>query len=531
MLNIVSIFEATIRILHIIQRLSRGGAARSLMATSKYSSRMGDCRHRVVSLAAAEPAALKMAEDAGVVALETPDATLLRQEMEAADVVQVEFWNSPEVYAWLRQDHPAMRLILRAHVAGHKPPQVLTRALMEYSDHVVVASPFTMELPALQNLRTGRKAETVDLVYPAADFERLEGIELRPHSGFNVGYIGTVDFLKMHPNFIAMSSRVNVPEARFMVYGGGAGFAVLRQQAERQRVADRFEFKGYIENIRTALESLDVFGYPLCEDNYSATDVVLEEVMFAGVPPIVFPYGGAYRQVIHNRTGLIVHSEEEYAQAIEFLYHHPEERLRLSRNAREFARRNWGGELAAKQFIEIYKRLASEPKRTRRWTEGTVRMKLGFRGSLDELAAAAKGAVAFIETLGDTAPQFGISLISQDWDALFETEETIAHSSPVLIGAGGGGIFHYRSYYPQDPFLRLWTGLVLQNQNRDALAVAEFTAARRFGLAHWRVSWYLAQSALRLGEKEMAAQSLRKVLEEAPSFEEAQRLLKQLDAI
>lgn len=51
--------------------------------------------------------------------------------------------------------------------------------------------------------------------------------------------------------------------------------------------------------------------------------------------------------MINNYTGLVAQSESEYTQAIEYLYHHPEERLRLGRNAKEYAQQLFGAENVA----------------------------------------------------------------------------------------------------------------------------------------------------------------------------------------
>src|SRR5256714_15389959 len=93
------------------------------------------------------------------------------------------------------------------------------------------------------------------------------------------------DFSKMHPRYVAMSADVDVPGVRFVVCGAGAGFPALARQAEQLGVGDRFELRGWVDDIRPVIARLDVFGYPLCEDNYSASDLVLQEVMYAGVPP------------------------------------------------------------------------------------------------------------------------------------------------------------------------------------------------------------------------------------------------------
>ena len=69
-------------ILHIIQGLSLGGAARSMIATSKYSSRFGNFRHSVVSLLPAEPDAIELAKEAGISMLSAPDKHTLFNEIE-----------------------------------------------------------------------------------------------------------------------------------------------------------------------------------------------------------------------------------------------------------------------------------------------------------------------------------------------------------------------------------------------------------------------------------------------------------------
>ena len=110
--------------------------------------------------------------------------------------------------------------------------------------------------------------------------------------GFNVGYIGTLDWVKMHPDFLEISAGIRIPEARFIICGRGAGEAKLREAARSRGLEDRFQFLGFVEEIASIIEVLDVFGYPLCAGNYSAADLVLQEVMFAGVPPVIFAHGG-----------------------------------------------------------------------------------------------------------------------------------------------------------------------------------------------------------------------------------------------
>ncbi|MGD1701850.1 glycosyltransferase, partial [Dapis sp. BLCC M229] len=489
-----------LNILHIIQQLSLGGAARSMIATAKYSSRMGIAQeHRILSLLGGLPEAVLLAETEGMYVINQVNQKTIWREIEAADIVHIHFWNNPEIYELLYSELPAMRLVLWFKIIGDKPPHIITKELLEYTDFAIVTSPYTLELPIFENLSSEEKNSSIDVVYGIADFDRLRDFQAQPHNKFNVGYIGTVDFAKMHSNYVGMSAKVNIPNVNFIVCGGINNY--LRQEAEKLRVRESFDFRGYVEDIRSVLEILDVFGYPLCEDTYATSEKSLQEAMWVGVPPVVFPYGGVKKLVIDNQTGLIVDNEVEYKNAIEYLYFHPEERLRLGRNAREYARQNFHPEQATKKINEIYDRLLQQPKRKRGW-------------SLNKIS----GAELFIQSLGNAASNFSVSLTSANISELLAAETQIANSSPVLCNRDGGGIFNYRNYYSKDGYLRLWSGLVLQKQGQHHQAISEFTAGINLGYNHWRIWFYLAISAEKINRLNLAEKILRQVREKAPNF-------------
>jgi glycosyltransferase involved in cell wall biosynthesis len=455
----------------------------------------------------ASSAGTRWAEQADIPVLAAPEPARLQAAIAQADIVQVHFWNAPELYALLRSNWPPARLVLWLHIGGDQPPQVVTRELVEWADRVVSASSNTDSLPVVQAL----PAETRAYVQATADLERLFGLRPQPHAGFNVGYIGTVDFSKMHSDFVALHAVVDISVARFVVCGAGPAYTRLRQQALEHGAAGRFDFRGFEPDVASVLEVLDVFGYPLCPYNYSGAELVLQEAMCAGLPAVVFPYGGAARQVTHNVTGLVVNDALSYKHAIEYLYQRPAERARLGENARQFAQREFDAGRTGRQFNAIYAGLMQSPKRPRHWP-----------------SPSQPAAEQFVESLGGTAPQFAASLRSTGVQACLEAEAWIAAASPLLSSPSAGGILHYRRCYPHDPFLRLWAGLVFQGQGRPALAVAEFNAAQKLGLTHWRVAWYLAQSAVACSAPALAEGALATVLTAAPDFGPAQQLARQL---
>jgi len=503
------------KILHIIQQLSRGGAARAMMGVAKHSSRQGTdptaaggktYQHSVMSLDPPESQAAAIAREAGMRIVYPRSQGEMWREMESADIVHLHFWNNPIIYALLRSPLPPMRLLLWFHIAGDKPPQIVTNEAIALADFALACSPYTYECAAFQSLPLEVKRQKTGMVYAPADFDRFSDLTRRSHDRFNVGYIGTIDFVKMHPNYVPMSAKIDVPGVRFIVCGDGI-IQELQQQAAKLGAGYRFEFRGLVEDIKPVLEILDVYGYPLCEETYAAAELNLQEVMYAGVPPVVFPYGGVKRLVINNETGLIVNSELEYKEAIEYLYHHPEERARLGRNARKYALENFGAENAARELNLIYDKIMAMPKRQR----------LG--------EAQKSGAELFVASLGDAAPQFFKSLTSSNIEELLAADKQIGASSSVLCNQYGGGIWHYRDRYPKDAYLRFWSGLVFLHQEKNAEAISEFKEAKNLGFQHWRLGWYLGRAAAKINDLALAKKALLELLNYSPSFQPAIKML------
>ena len=476
------------KILHIIDRLSGAGPTRSAIAAAKYLSSLGySYQHRLITLqSVAYPLALILAKKAGITVLRKPARNIVLQEIENADIVTIHFWNNPEMYQFLRSELPKMRVLIWFKILGDRPPQIITPELVDYTDVALPTSYRTLELPVFQT--ASDSVEQTEVIYGMADFERLADLQPQPHDNFNVGYIGTVNFSKMHPNYISMCAEINLPDIRFIICGGGIE-KQLKQQVEQLGISERFDFRGYVELIKPVLQILDVFGYPLCEDTYATSEKSLQEAMYAGIPSVVFPYGGVKYLVRDGETGLVVHSDKEYQQAIEYLYHHPQERTRLGLNAQKYARENFDSHKIARQLHLVMQKLLDIPKSKHCW--GDFKQKQAIELSPAQL---------FVQSLGNTAEQFTISMTSKNISELSIAERAIAQSSPLLTG-GEGGIFQYRNFYPEDPYLRLWSGLLLLEQQKYSKALREFQTVVSLGLEQWRVEPYIEKVTKQLTDK------------------------------
>ncbi len=448
----------TIRVTHVIQALSRGGAGRAALS-------LADDASTIVSLAPADALMRTRARVRGATVLEGEQHV---QALREADAVVVHFWNTPELYDLLRGGLPPVRLAVWAHVAGDSPPHVVTRELVELADVFAVTASHTAELPVF---------DVPPAVIPAApEAERLAGAERRAHDGFTVGYVGTLDFAKLHPRFAELCASVDVPDARFVVCGAGEAAAPLAADG-------RFELRGYVEEIGPLFGELDVFGYPLAPGNYATSDVALQEAMAAGVPPVVLAHGEPGNLVEHGITGLVARDEDEYVRAIEHLHAHPEERIRLGENARARTRRRAGD--AAREWTALLTELVDRPKAPRP-------------------ARPLAGARAFVESLGGTAPEFATSLDARTDDEAIEAETRIFAAPPALTSASAGGVLHYRRRCAEDGHLRLWSALVLEAGEKHVLAIAELRRALQLGCDTPRVRGYLARAAEAIGAKEAA---------------------------
>jgi len=422
---------------------------------------------------------------------------------------------------FLNSDFPPCRLIAWCHVGGHLRPQLITKKIIDFFDMTVACSPYTYECNAIQSLPENTREERTDMVYGPTDFENFNGITPMPHNGFNVGYIGTVDYTKMHKRFIEMCKMIQIDDAKFIVCGGNMG-GHLPWKAKQLGIGEKMDFRQYVDPGSVLCE-LDVYGYPLCEDTYAASELNIQEAMFAGVPVVAFPYGGIKRLITDHQTGLLVNTEKEYAEAIEYLYHNPVERKRIGSNAAQYAQQVFGAENAAPNMKKVYDKVLSIPKLKRKWSLGgdAVRYAPGEMDPPQE-EDLVSGSDYFIESLGDQGEEFKLSKMSVDISEIFEAEKEIACLSDLMQRTVRNS---YGNYYNNDPYFRLWTALFLMRHGNYMEAAMHLAKSIEFGLGHWRVLWYLCQACDAMGEKAYAKKLAEKIVQESPQFNEAREYL------
>lgn len=441
-------------ILHITPHLG-GGVGKVLLNYLKNIKANSSFSHKILSLEYANEEALLSARNANISIVDRmslhPAAVLAA--VAAADIVLVHWWNHPLLYAFLvRESLPACRLVFWSHISGFHPPYVFARQALAYPDLFVFTTPISFQTPEVRCLDklTRRRLR---VIWSTGGIGEALGVRPKPHAGFNIGYIGTVDYAKMHPHFLKMCSKVNIPAARFIICGS-SNEKVIQRESRHYDSGGRFVFTGYVKDVSSYLAEFDVFGYPLAPYHYGTCEQALCESMAAGVPPVVLA-NRAESCIVENRvTGIIARDEKAYPRAIEMLYRNPGLRKELSRNAKKTAKQRFSIERMVGAWESVFREVLDIPKTSKSW--------LGvFRGKRTTAAQV------FCESLGDRASSFRKNLEAvggkekkQSLDAIRKIYET----SGLWRAKTRGTPSHYHHFFPEDRLLKLWSRTAISRE-------------------------------------------------------------------
>lgn len=424
-----------IRILHITPHLG-GGVGKALAGLVEQDGRLGaGIEHQILCLESPEKSQfVEKVRRAGCKLKLCPSQSELLEAIREADVVQLEFWNHPAtVRALCSVPLPEMRLLVWCHVSGLHYP-IIPPGLLSVAHKFLFTSECSFAAEEVKRLAP-RVPANLGVVSSGGGLAALPPPRINARKGgLHAGYIGSLNFAKLHPDFVSFLAAVRDPGLRIRLIGDETNRAILEEQCRRVERPDLLEFRGYATDVAAELAELDILVYLLNPNHYGTAENALLEAMAMDVVPVVLDNPAERCIVEDRRTGLVVRTPGELADTLGWLTAHNEERLEMGRRAATTVRERYTYERMVSAFNIHYGELMRKPKTCVPF--GSV---FGA-GPADWFRAFYRDASVFSDSGAVHIPA------GQPSHALFERTK--------------GSVFHFLDYFPDDTRLQRWaTGL------------------------------------------------------------------------
>jgi glycosyltransferase involved in cell wall biosynthesis len=363
--------------------------------------------------------------------------------LNAADIVLVHWWNHPFMMKFLLQKLPPIRLIMWSHVNGYFPPQTFFPALFDIADRFVFTSKTSFTAPVIQLLSDRIKAKLRVIRSCSGIPEGAENVceKVNP---FQAGYIGTVESVKMHSDFLSMCADANLPTP--FIVAGGPAHEELRKKAAAMNLASRFNILGPVKDPQSIYRQLHAFAYPMSPRHYGTGEQVLIEAMAYGAVPVVLPNPPEKALISHGETGLIAKNVSDFSATLRMLMENPAEYHRLAAGGHRFVMEECGIEHSIRAFHILFGETLDLPKQPRKLQLQSIDG-VKFGGPLH----------LFLTSLGETEER-------QVFEKAFH-HDRLDRIHVDFASKTRGTPFHYLNMLGSDPQLKALCNAVLMSRN------------------------------------------------------------------
>jgi glycosyltransferase involved in cell wall biosynthesis len=276
-----------------------------------------------------------------------------------ADIVQFEFWNHPRMFECLaRCPFSAMRSVFWAHISGICNP-LIPSGLMEEAMRFVFTTKASLEIASVGRLSEDAQ-NNIAVINSGFGFLGVERSVPARKRKPTIAYLGTVDFVKMHPGFFDAIDGLVGDDGRVMVWGAVDPSGPVVARARTMRHPERIEFCGETADPATALSEADIFFYPLQPDHYGTGENALIEAMSLGLTPVVLNNPSEMAIVRDSETGFVARSIEECTSLLQMLLLLPDLREIISQKAIRYVEETRAPDQSARNFMVLWLGLLSK---------------------------------------------------------------------------------------------------------------------------------------------------------------------------
>lgn len=347
----------------------------------------------------------------------------LVEHIKKSDYVIFSWWGHPlsyEVFKTLEETEAVV--FLWSHVNGLHYPH-LTPEFIDLFDGAFFTSGCTYENTSWSKEQQTQIRDNSEVVYGIGLF-KPEDIpskkSYRSEECVKIGYSGTINYSKMNAAFPQICSKLKeqIPNIQIYMYGLYDETVYCSFIDYDHALVDVMHFEGFVNDIESRLSELDIFCYPLNEQNFATTENALLEAMAAGIPVVVLNNPPERSIVTHGVDGLIAHDADETVEYV----------IKL---AKDNSLAQSLGQRARKDLIERYNYLVNASK---------------CAEYIKRFDNAKKHKHNFLSVAGDGAGANYLYFAKMDSESYIHKAKR-NELPEILYGDAKGSLKHYLNYY------------------------------------------------------------------------------------
>jgi len=289
----------------------------------------------------------------------------LKKKLSKADIIFIHWWNHPLLMDFLaNQGLPSSRVVFWCHITGKNAPNCITEDILKFPDKFIFTTPVSKRVPTFLKLSEKIK-KNISVIWSTGGIDRVKIYKKKINKYFNVGYIGNLDFTKLHPEFIKICEKSYKENIRFTVVGKIVNNSLL-DQAKKSEIKNKIIFKGYVSEKKKwkLLSQFDLFGYPLAKYHYGSCDQSIQEAMAAKIPILTLNNSMEKEMIKNNFSGFVAKNINEYASMVKKFSNLENKKISFIRNnARNFAEKNFSLKLMSEKWNSIFYALCKIKKK------------------------------------------------------------------------------------------------------------------------------------------------------------------------